>query len=163
MSSQEQSRAELGRLVNELRRARRVLIDSAQALGPGSLDTRGAGEQGWTVRRAIEYCHANERWHFTRTFNFFEPEVKLYDSPAVLADNDLPSDMQRTLARECAEVWLAGRETEMWLDIIESESLDSIRHASLGWPQGGWTIREVFRRVTAIYAEKAKDLQDMRR
>lgn len=149
---------DLLRLVRDLRRARRSLTDAMQALAPDELD-KPAGEEGWTLRRLVGYCGAHERHNFSRLYNFFDPEVKIYRDPASSLDHEKPADAGRTLARECAEVWLAGRETEMWLDLIETESLDSIRHASEGWPQGGWTIREVFTKVTSVYREKAKVLK----
>ncbi len=162
MDDVEKDREELRRLVGELASARQELLDSAQALGPDALDARAAASPGWTVRRLLEYCRANERWHFSRMFNFFEPEVKVYDAPAASLDTRDPERSDKTLARECAEVWLAGRETEMWMDLVEGEGLDAIRHASRSLPQGGWTIREVFQKVTSVYVENARALGESR-
>jgi len=149
---------DLLRLVRDLERARRAFIEAVQVLPHGVLDA-AVDESGWTARRVVEYCRASERWHFTRVFSFFEAEVKIYDSPAACLDHAAPESPELTLARECAEVWLAGRETGMWLDVLEGENVDAVRHASSAWPQGGWTIREVFRKVTALYRDKTKTLK----
>ncbi len=154
----EPSRKELLRLIRGLQRARQRFIDAVQAIPPASLDV-AATESGWTARRLVEYCRAQERWHFSRMLSFFDANVKVYDSVAASLDHQAPETTEPTLARECAEVWLAGRETEMWLDIIEAEDINAVRHASAAWPQGGWSIREIFTKVTGLYREKAKVLE----
>jgi len=148
--------------VRDLQRARARFIEATRVLPSSALD-RSAGETGWTARRLIEYCRAQERWHFTRMFNFFEREVKIYDTLAASLDHEAPETVEPTLARECAEIWLAGRETEMWVDVLLGEDVDAIRHASAAWPQGGWSIREVFMKVTKLYREKAKVLESINR
>jgi hypothetical protein len=153
---------ELMRLVRGLHRARQRFIEVTQALSPAALDT-SLDESGWTARRLVEYCRAQERWHVTRMLNFFNAEVKIYDSVAASLDNEAPESTEPTLARELAEVWLAGRETEMWVDILEKEDVNAIRHASAAWPQGGWSIRQVFAKVTNLYQDKARVLQKIRK
>ncbi len=152
MTTPESSQAELLALVRALRRARKAFINAAQALPPASLD-EAAGESGWTARRLIQYCGACERYHMTRVYNFFDPEMKPYEGESASPDQLEAAHPDRTLAREIADVWLAGRETEMWLDLIENENLDAIRHATSAWPEGGWTIREIFGRLTGVYCE----------
>ena len=152
MTQPDNDRAELLRLVRDLRRARKAFIDVAQSLPAAALDVV-ASDSRWTCRRVIRFCGAHERSQMTRLYSFFTAEVEPYDEPEVAEGGEYDPD--RTLARECAELWLAGRETEMWLDLIENESVDSIRHASRAWPEGGWTIRDIFKRVTDLYCEKA--------
>ena len=158
MDSGQPSNIELMRLVRGLERARQRFIEATQAIPAAALDSR-VDSSGWTARRLIEYCRAQERWHITRMLSFFCGEVKVYDSVAASLDHEAPVNVELTLARECAEIWLAGRETEMWLDILEKEDVNAIHHASAAWPQGGWSIHEVFTKVTNLYREKTKVLQ----
>ena len=154
------SNAELLRLIRRLQRARQRFIEAAQVLAPATLDSC-VDDTGWTTRRLVEFCRAQERWHFSRMLNFFDSDVKIYDSLAASLDHQTPATTEPTLARECAEIWLAGRETEMWVDVLLEQDINAVRHASAGWPQGGWSIREVFTRVTNLYSEKAKILAKM--
>ena len=149
------------RMVRNLRRARRAFMDAVVELGPGALE-RILDESGWTVRRLIEYSRATERLHFTKMYHFFNSEdVKIFDSPAASLDHIHPADMEMSLAAECSQVWLAGRETEMWLDLIIGEDLDCSRPPSAEWPRGGWSIRGVFRNITSLYREKAGTLKGL--
>lgn len=150
--------AEFSRMVRNLRRARRALINTAVALGPDALESP-FDESGWTVRRLIEYCRATERLYFSRMYHFFNADVELYDSPAASLDHIAPADRNMSLAAECSQVWLAGRETEMWLDLITSVDLEAPLPAGEELPQGGCSIRETFQRVTSLYREKTKALK----
>jgi hypothetical protein len=161
MSEGQSEHVELLRLIRGLRRARQRFIEATQILPPSVLETP-YGDSGWTVRRLIEYCRAHERWHVTRMINFFTAEAKVYDSVAASLDHETPESVELTLARECAEIWLAGRETDMWLDILDGQDVTAIRHASAAWPQGGWTIRDVLAKVTNLYQDKARVLQSMK-
>ncbi len=153
--------AELIRMVRNLRRARRAFIDAVVELGPEMLE-QVLDESGWTVRRLIEYTRATERFHFTRMYHFFNSEdVKIFDSPAASLDHIHPADTGMSLAAECSQVWLAGRETEMWIDLIIGEDLDLSRPPSAEWPRGGWTIRGVFRNITSLYREKTRTLASL--
>jgi len=151
------SDVELIRLVRDLRRARRAFIDAMLELPAEELE-RILDSSGWTVRRLIEYCRATERHYFSRMYHFFEEDAGIYDSPAASLDHIAPEDSGKTLAAECSDVWLAGRETEMWIDVIAGENVDETRGPSAGWPQGGWTIRGTFETVTALYREKTRTL-----
>jgi len=162
MSDGKPNKSDLLRLLRDLQRARRSFIEATEALPPAALQTR-VEDSRWTARRLIEYCRAQERWHFTRMFNFFAHEVHVYDALAASLDHEAPANEDASLARECAEIWLAGRETEMWVDCIQDEDVNAIRHASASWPQGGWCIREVFTKVTTLYRQKAKVLQRIER
>jgi hypothetical protein len=161
LTAQTNNPAELLRLVRDLRRARKAFLEAAQALPPAALDAPSA-DSGWTFRRIIRLCGATERSQMTCLYSFFSAEIEPSDDQDALESADCP-DPDRTLARECAQLWLAGRETEMWLDLIENESVDAIRHASRAWPEGGWTIREVFKRLTDLYVEKAAAIRNARR
>lgn len=161
MNDAQSGNIDLLRLVRALRRARQRFIDATEALPPAALDAP-CGDSGWTVRRLIEYCRAHERWHMTRMVNFFTAEAKVYDSVAASLDHEAPESVEPTLARECAEIWLAGRETDMWLDILDGQDVNAIRHASPSWPQGGWTIGDVFTKVTNLYRDKARVLKSIK-
>ncbi len=149
--------AELMRLVRDLRRARRGFIDAMLNLPDQELE-RVLDSSGWTVRRLIEYCRASERHYFSRMYHFFNEDAKVYHSPAASLDHIAPEDPFRTLASECSEVWLAGRETEMWIDVVADKDLDQEQAPSPEWPQGGWTIRKTFETVTALYQGKTRTL-----
>jgi len=151
---------ELVRLVRQLRRARRAFIDAAISLGSGGLETV-LDDSDWTVRRLVEYCRARERFVFSRMYHFFDEESKVYDSPAASLDHIAPEDPHKDFPSECSDVWLAGRETELWLDVIEAEDLDESRPASPDWPHPGWTIRGVFQTTMALYREKAGTLKSL--
>ena len=144
----------LAALVADLRKARRAFLDAALGVSPGKLDSN-PDEAGWTARRVIEYCRAVERFHFTRMFHFFDRDAPVYDSPAASLDHVACEDTNRSLAAECSQVWLAGRETQMWLDVIAGQDLDLSRGGG-GTPS--WTIRQVFHRITALYRRKAAQL-----
>ncbi|MHC4713192.1 MAG: hypothetical protein ACYTAN_07975 [Planctomycetota bacterium] len=160
MSTPRSQNRELARLLRELGRARRAFIEATLKLQPESLN-HILDESGWTVRRVLEYCRATERRHFTRMFNSFDEEAKVYDSPAASLDHIAPQDPEKTLADECSDIWLAGRETEMWVDVIDGENVDEPRAATDTLPQKGWTIRSVFRRVTVLYREKARTIDGL--
>jgi hypothetical protein len=160
LSSQGASAAELVRLVRDLRRARRSFIDATLRLGAAKLECV-LDDSGWTARRLIEYCRATERLHFSRMYHFFDEDAKVYDSRAASLDHIAPQDTEKPLADECSAVWLAGRETEMWIDVIEDKNLDEARPGSPEWPQGGWSIRGVFEKITRLYREKARTLASL--
>lgn len=149
--------AELIRLVRDLRRARRAFIHAMLKLPPDELE-RVLDRSGWTVRRLIEFCRASERHYFTRMYHFFEEDAKVYDSPAASLDHIAPEYPDKMLAAECSDVWLAGRETEMWIDVIAEKDVDEARGPSTAWPQGGWTIRSTFNTITTLYREKTRAL-----
>ncbi len=160
MSLPQSQNRELVRLVRELARARRAFIDATVKLDPAKLD-RVLDESGWTVRRLIEFCRATERQHFTRLFNAFDEDAKVYDSPAASLDHIAPQDPHKTLAAECSDIWLAGRETEMWVDVVVGQGLDDPRPGTSAFPQDGWTIRSVFQRVTSLYRDKTRTLEGL--
>ena len=150
-------RRELVRLVKDLRRARRSFLKVVEAIEPSSLDAI-LDESGWTARRLIGYCRATERAYFSRLFHFFNEEVEIRDSMDASLDHVAAEDPAQSLANECSQVWLAGRETEMWVDILVEEDLDQVRPASPEWPLGNWTIRGVFTKVANLYREKGREL-----
>lgn len=154
MNENEMRNGDLDALVRELALARNALLAAVQSLPGGVLDA--ADGQGWTARRHVEYAFATERWLFSRLYNFFDAEVEIYDEAAASMDNERPANPSLPLAGVCAEVWLSGRQTKMCLDIISAEGLDAVRHASAGFPQGGWTIRAIFARACRTYADRAR-------